>query len=113
MNVLKRTYDNAGGCHTMEFASGAGGRPFRLQAAGVSRTQFAHWAVELSFQIVRARVGVRAQKRYSVVIQSLFRTVRPKDDRSLARIRFAVFVLEAFNHGIAVAAIDAGQPALL
>src|SRR5438477_4800541 len=111
MNALERAYDNAGVCHTVEFASGASGKPLRLEAADLSRTQPAHRAIKLGFQIVRTRVGVCAQKRYSVLVQSLFRTVRPKDDRSLAGIRFAVFVLETFDHGIATDAINDCQPA--
>src|SRR5690242_13550870 len=111
MNALEWAYDNAGICHTVEFASGASGEPLRLEAADLSWTQPAHRAIEFGLQIVRTRVGVRAQKRYSVLVQSLFRTVRPKDDRSLAGIGFVVFVLETFDHGIATDAINNCQPA--
>src|SRR5580692_8590693 len=70
---------NARISHTVKFASGSRGEPFRLEVAALARMQTAHRTVDFGFKVVRAGIGIHPQGWYSVTIQPQFRPVGPEN----------------------------------
>src|SRR5438270_2982684 len=95
----------------MELISRSSREPLGFKAATLARPQTAHRAVEFGFEIVRAGIGIGAERWNSITVQTNFRTVGPEDNRSLSGIRPALVIFKTLDHSVLARAINDRQPA--